>query len=269
MPREDRLEATIAPRRTLGGGIDPGVSHGDSGSLEASYEMWTRPSPFGPPLCSKTPLTFSNLWTQLSNNTLRFATNLHTRTGSVLAFRRGRGDSPYALAAREQQVLHRTLLGRAQKQIAAECKITTSTVSFSLRSAMMKLGFRSRLELVPFAALAASRRGGPGFSIFSAHGGELVFATAGGVNWQRFPDLTETEREISDAIIAGKTNHEVALARATTVRTVHNQVAMLFRKLGARDRFDLVRLLFETDCPETERATPPPIPAPLGPSKPN
>jgi DNA-binding NarL/FixJ family response regulator len=249
MPPPDTLESTIVPRRTLGTGANPGLGDGDAGSLEASYEMWTRPLPFGPPLCSKTPLTFSNLWTQLSTTSLRFATSLPTRTGSVLVFRRGRDGIPYTLTAREQQVLHRTLLGRAQKQIALECNIMTSTVSFGLRSAMMKLGFRSRLELVPFAALAASRRGGPGFAIFSAHGGEFVFATSGGVDWTRFGDLTQTDREISEAIIAGRTNHQVAEARATSVGTVHNQVAMLFKKTGARDRFDLVRLLFEA-CPD-------------------
>jgi DNA-binding NarL/FixJ family response regulator len=254
MPPEDTLEATILPRRTLGTGVDPGVGQGEAGSLEASYEMWTRPLPFGPPLCSKTPLTFSNLWTQLSTTSLRFSTTLQARTGCVLVFRRGRERSPYTLTTREQQVLHRTLLGRAQKQIASECSITTSTVSFSLRSAMMKLGFRSRLELVPFAALAASRQAGPGFAIFSAHGGELVFATSGAVDWSKFPDLTETDREISEAIIAGKTNHQVAEGRATSVGTVHNQVAMLFKKTGARDRFDLVRLLFECDLSDSDRA---------------
>lgn len=272
MPSEDTLEATITPRRTLGTGVDPGVGHGDAGSLEASYEMWTRPLPFGPPLCSKTPLTFSNLWTQLSTTSLRFCTMLQGHGGSVLVFRRGRERSPYTLTAREQQVLHRTLLGRAQKQIAAECNITTSTVSFSLRSAMMKLGFRSRLELVPFAALAASRQGGPGFAIFSAHGGEIVFATSGGVDWSRFPDLTEADREISEAIVAGMTNHQVAVARETSVGTVHNQVAMLFKKTGARDRFDLVRLLFECEPPESGRASRPvqaPPPIPSGTNKPN
>jgi DNA-binding NarL/FixJ family response regulator len=255
MPLEDVLETTVNPRRSIGPRPDQGLSVGEAGSVEASYETWTRPLPFGPTLAARSAMTFSALWTQLATTSLRFSTTLDTRAGCVLVFRRGRENDPYTLSAREQQVLHRTLLGRAQKQIAAECNITPSTVSFSLRSVMMKLGFRTRLELVPFAALAAGRQNSSGFSIFSAHGGEVIFATAGRVDWSRFPEMTRGEREIGDLIVAGKSNQEIARARSTSVSTVHNQVTLLFRKLGVRDRFDLVRVLFAADAEApTERS---------------
>jgi DNA-binding NarL/FixJ family response regulator len=199
--------------------------------------------PFGSPLSAKSALTFSELWTRLATTSLRFSTTIDATTGCVLVFKRGRDGDPYTLSSREQQVLHRTLLGRSQKHIAAECNITPSTVSFSLRSVMMKLGFRSRLELVPFAALAAGRQGTPGYCIFAAHAGELVFATAGRIEWQRFPEVTRCEREISELILSGKSNQEIAHARSTSISTVHNQVTQLFKRLAVRDRFDLVRHL--------------------------
>jgi DNA-binding NarL/FixJ family response regulator len=247
MTREDALVATRNPRRSLEVEPDQGSHVSDAGSVEASYETWTRPLPFGPSMAARSAMTFSNLWTQLANTSLRFSTTIDAASGCVLVFKRGRESHPYTLSPREQQVLHRTLLGRAQKQIAAECNITASTVSFSLRSVMMKLGFRSRLELVPFAALAAGRQGTPGFCIFAAHGGELVFGTTGRVDWTRFPEATRCEREISELILSGKSNQEIARFRSTSVSTVHNQVTQLFKKLSVRDRFDLARRLLEVE----------------------
>jgi DNA-binding NarL/FixJ family response regulator len=52
-----------------------------------------------------------------------------------------------------------------------------------------------------------------------------------------FPEnLTKAEQEVAAAVISGKTNAEIASARRTSTRTVANQVASLFSKLGARSR---------------------------------
>jgi DNA-binding NarL/FixJ family response regulator len=53
--------------------------------------------------------------------------------------------------------------------------------------------------------------------------------------------LTAAEREVLDRIVAGDSNAAIARARATSVRTVANQVASLLRKLGAGSRYDLIR----------------------------
>jgi DNA-binding CsgD family transcriptional regulator len=51
--------------------------------------------------------------------------------------------------------------------------------------------------------------------------------------------LTQAEREVASLLLAGLSNAEIALRRATSPRTVANQVASLFRKLGLGSRHEL------------------------------
>jgi DNA-binding NarL/FixJ family response regulator len=55
------------------------------------------------------------------------------------------------------------------------------------------------------------------------------------------PDLTPAEQEVLRLVGEGASNQAIARARATSVRTVANQVASLLRKLGASSRFELIR----------------------------
>jgi DNA-binding NarL/FixJ family response regulator len=75
----------------------------------------------------------------------------------------------------------------------------------------------------------------------------LSFPTAAG---EPFAALTPAEREVALALVAGWSNLAVAEARGTSVRTVANQVASLFRKLGVGSRAQLVaRFATEVDPP--------------------
>jgi DNA-binding NarL/FixJ family response regulator len=51
--------------------------------------------------------------------------------------------------------------------------------------------------------------------------------------------LTPAEREVAAAILEGKSNAAIARQRKSAVRTVANQVASLFRKLGVHSRGEL------------------------------
>lgn len=55
--------------------------------------------------------------------------------------------------------------------------------------------------------------------------------------------LTPSELEIAAAVREGKSNADIARIRGTSVRTVANQLAGLFRKLGVRSRSELIRAL--------------------------
>ena len=54
--------------------------------------------------------------------------------------------------------------------------------------------------------------------------------------------LTEAERDIVDRVLEGHSNAEIARARGTSARTVANQLAGVFRKLGVQSRSELARL---------------------------
>lgn len=51
--------------------------------------------------------------------------------------------------------------------------------------------------------------------------------------------LTESERFIALALLRGCTNDEIARLRGTSPRTVANQVASIFRKLGVHSRAEM------------------------------
>jgi DNA-binding NarL/FixJ family response regulator len=52
--------------------------------------------------------------------------------------------------------------------------------------------------------------------------------------------LTLAERDVLVGVLAGKSNSEIAAERRTRTRTVANQVASAFEKLGVSSRSELV-----------------------------
>jgi DNA-binding NarL/FixJ family response regulator len=57
-----------------------------------------------------------------------------------------------------------------------------------------------------------------------------------------FARLTGAEREVARLIAAGLSNAEIAARRTSSPRTVANQAASVFRKLGVRSRLGLYAL---------------------------
>ena len=55
--------------------------------------------------------------------------------------------------------------------------------------------------------------------------------------------LTASEREVTELLMSGATNAEIAEARGSKTRTVANQVAAIFRKLGVNSRAELLATL--------------------------
>jgi DNA-binding NarL/FixJ family response regulator len=51
--------------------------------------------------------------------------------------------------------------------------------------------------------------------------------------------LTAAEMSVVHAVLEGKSNGEIGLARGTSARTVANQLACIYRKLGIGSRSEL------------------------------
>ena len=76
----------------------------------------------------------------------------------------------------------------------------------------------------------------------SCNGGEeiaLALVTYAPGDAARLPTLTPAERAVVAALLAGHSNDEIARARGTALRTVANQVARIFKKMGVRSRAEL------------------------------
>src|SRR4051812_22557203 len=73
---------------------------------------------------------------------------------------------------------------------------------------------------------------------FEANGVEFVVFT-----WEPregVAALSPSERAVCELIASGASNAEIARARKTSARTVANQLASAFRKLGVSSRFELI-----------------------------
>ncbi len=55
--------------------------------------------------------------------------------------------------------------------------------------------------------------------------------------------LTAAESEVVSDVLRGLTNAEIARRRRRSPRTIANQLASIYRKLGVSSRFDLAALL--------------------------
>jgi DNA-binding CsgD family transcriptional regulator len=68
-----------------------------------------------------------------------------------------------------------------------------------------------------------------------------------------FPtELSDSERAVARALIAGSSNAEIARVRGTSVKTVANQLYAMYRKLGVSTREELVARLVDVDDVATE-----------------
>ena len=77
---------------------------------------------------------------------------------------------------------------------------------------------------------------------FSHEGVEYLYATY--PSDITLPDgLTDAEADVAKMIAAGRSNAEIAEARSVSVRTIANQVASIFRKVGVSSRSDLLVML--------------------------
>jgi DNA-binding NarL/FixJ family response regulator len=147
---------------------------------------------------------------------------------------------PRGLTLRERQVSEFVGLGRSTKEIAYTLGLAVSTVTASASAAMRKLGFRSRAELAGFFALTGARAR---LAEVALDGERFLVGSHPLVDETALAPLSDAEREVAAAIVAGSTNADIAARRGTSERTIANQVSAILRKTGAGSRSELaVRL---------------------------
>ena len=132
-----------------------------------------------------------------------------------LLLRPRRGSDSVTASPREIQVLDRAALGDAGKVIAIDLGLSTSHVSTLINSALRRLGFKSRAELVWFCRDRSDL--GPPRELEAAR----IETPRGELCLLRFPlrviavdasPLTRSELAVVTAALEGKTNRQIARA---------------------------------------------------------
>jgi DNA-binding NarL/FixJ family response regulator len=66
-------------------------------------------------------------------------------------------------------------------------------------------------------------------------------------DWSR--SLTSAEKDVANDLLAGLPNHAIGRKRGSSVRTVVNQVASIFKKVGAHSRLELCLVVYTNRSP--------------------
>lgn len=87
------------------------------------------------------------------------------------------------------------------------------------------------------------RLDGPRVSYFEVAGEALAVLSVPLASATVLSMLTEAERDVAERAIAGSSNRAIARARGTSERTVANQLASIFHKVGVGSRAELAAKL--------------------------
>src|SRR3984957_2518005 len=148
---------------------------------------------------------------------------------------------PRGLSMRERQVAGYAGLGRSAKEISYLLGAPAASVENSLRRTQAKLGLRSRVELVEFFAPQGLRAQMAEISV--GRNDTLLIGSIPRLEEAKLKELSSSQRQVLMSLIAGSTNRDIAMRRATSARTVANQVQAIFRKYKVRSRGELVARL--------------------------
>jgi DNA-binding NarL/FixJ family response regulator len=123
-------------------------------------------------------------------------------------------------------------------QIARLCKLPPATARGVLVRSAARLRLQSPTQLPLFWATLS----GPHRVIRIAPGAELAYFESR-LDALPLDALTAIERDLVMAVLMGSSNQAVATRRGVSIRTVANQVAKIFRKLGVSSRRELAAKL--------------------------
>lgn len=209
----------------------------------------------------------AELWEELTTGGCKVEGWSYGRDDWSLSVTRGAGQAGAhrsALRPRDLEILEQALLCGVRKVVAVEAGLSCSSVALILQSGFQFMGLDCLPSRIPGLLVAAAHaRHHPDtqqlWRLQACRHPKLARQTLSVprpdralVGW-----LAPAEHAVIRLLIEGLSYLEIAQVRATSVRTVANQVAAGFRRLGVSGRADLLCLLsrwsLEANEPPLER----------------
>ena len=170
------------------------------------------------------------------------------------------------LTPRTLQILEAVLRGADPKVVSIDRKLSASTIATCLKQACEAIGVRCKPSKVPLLLVALVHAAKGDGRLDSGRAAEFQYA---GASYRALcvPSpytvfdrcLSPAEKAVMRMRLEGKSHAEIAARRRTSRRTVANQVATAFHRLGVSCRSDLMELLIvsgevlvRTRPPETQ-----------------
>lgn len=172
-----------------------------------------------------------------------------------------------AMGASSQTILCETFAARAQKVVSIQRGIAPSTVSAALRQALTYLGLECAPSRIPLLLVIAAEAGllgatVPGAFCIKQQVGDHQYTTLllhDPRAWL-LARLPSSEACVARLRLHGASLDEIAHLRGRSERTVANQLASVYRKLGVYGRGELLALLI-AEYLHGNVPPPPPVPA--------
>ena len=146
-------------------------------------------------------------------------------------------------------VLERILAGESYKAVAFENRLAVSTIAIACGECLDAIGkvrLASRAPALMVMAVHAFR----GLPLEPARmyrvendGKEQLVITAERPDRTLPPELTPSEAAVIRLLVEGHTHEQIGILRSTSRRTVANQLAAAFHKIGVSGRAELLALL--------------------------
>jgi DNA-binding CsgD family transcriptional regulator len=175
------------------------------------------------------------------------------------------------LNERERTLLRRGFLAEPQKVLAADLRVSGTTVSVLIGRALRKLGLERRMGAAPLAVVLSALHHFEAIGVqgvqadtFEADGRHYVALSVPELDPNVLAGLTDAERNVALLLAAGLNQQDIAQQRGTSGSTIANQIASISRKLGVGGRFALIRRWAELQWAEGSL---PPLPLDPAPSE--
>jgi DNA-binding CsgD family transcriptional regulator len=158
-----------------------------------------------------------------------------------------------ALSDSRVRMFERVLLGDAPKVVAIEAGCSTSTVATAVGDCLSAMGLERRCSRVPalLVLMLHALRGKASrvaFHVESAPGQreDRQLVSSARLELCLTRRLSASELAVVSLLVEGKNHVEIARHRGSAARTVANQIASVYRKLGISGRIDLLCYLVAT-----------------------
>jgi DNA-binding NarL/FixJ family response regulator len=240
----------------------------DAGPLEP-FDRALRACALGEDAGDAASFDLGELWRELCRGGCKIADSFHSEARCYLVLVPEVASSlAHERCLRHFDVLERLLLDGSQKQVALSLGLSTSTIAGITKDCLRALGFSCPPSKVPPLLVMAAH----------ASRGQAFFPDArsrqlqDGAAWFRVvsvsrPDhrleghLSAGELAVARLLVDGKSHEEIARLRRASRRTVANQLAAVFQRLGVSGRAELLRDL-STRCADPRPANGNARPAP-------
>jgi len=199
------------------------------------------------------PVSLAALWHELMSGQVRIADCFVAQRCYVVLRAPSPEEASAPLPTRQRQILEALLCGADNKTVAYDLDVAPSTVSQTARTALLLLGAdctpaRACPLLAQAAQASCEGRDAQGRACAIVYEGQ-TYRVVGAAR----PDdalatlLTPAEYAVARCLLEGQHYVDIARHRGTSTRTVANQLAAVFRRMGVSGRSSLLRRLIVSE----------------------